>query len=56
VGDSRADVIAGKSAGVQVIAVSTGVASRDQLAQEMPDYMIDSLALLPDHIMKIHQD
>ena len=56
VGDSRADVIAGKSAGVQVIAVSTGVASRDQLAKEMPDYMIDSLALLPDHIMNIHQD
>lgn len=56
VGDSRADVIAGKSAGVQVIAVSTGVASRDQLAEEMPDYMMDSLALLPEHIMNIHQD
>ena len=56
VGDSRADVIAGKSAGVPVIAVSTGVASRDQLAQEMPDYMMDSLALLPEHIMNLHQD
>ena len=56
VGDSRADIIAGKSAGIQVIAVSTGVASRDQLAQEMPDYMIDSLAFLPEHIMSLHQD
>jgi len=56
VGDSRADVIAGKSAGVPVIAVSTGVASRDQLAQEMPDYMMDSLALLPEHIMNLNQD
>ena len=56
VGDSRADVIAGKSAGVPVIAVSTGVASRDQLALEMPDYMMDSLALLPEHIMNLHQD
>jgi len=56
VGDSRADVIAAKSAGVPVIAVSTGVASRDQLAQEMPDYMLDTLALLPEHIMNMHQD
>ena len=56
VGDSRADVIAAKSAGVPVIAVSTGVASKDQLAEEMPDYMLDSLALLPDHIGNIHRD
>jgi HAD superfamily hydrolase (TIGR01509 family) len=55
VGDSKADIIAGKSAGVKVIAVSTGVASSDQLAEERPDYMLDNLALLPDHIRNIHQ-
>ncbi|MDX1779152.1 MAG: HAD family hydrolase [Thermodesulfobacteriota bacterium] len=56
VGDSRADIIAGKSAGIRVIAVPTGVASREQLAEELPDYMLDSLDLLPGHIMDIHQD
>ena len=53
VGDSRADVIAGKSAGVKIIAVTTGVASRDQLAKEMPDFMLDSLYQLPDKIKNI---
>ncbi len=53
VGDSRADVIAGKSAGVKIIAVPTGVASRDQLAEEMPDFMLDTLSQLPDKIKSI---
>lgn len=53
VGDSRADVIAGKSAGVKIIAVPTGVASRDQLAEEMPDFMLDSLSQLPAQIKSI---
>jgi len=53
VGDSRADVIAGKSAGVKIIAVPTGVASRDQLAEEMPDFMLDSLYQLTDKIKSI---
>ena len=56
VGDSRADIIAGKNAGIFVIAVPTGVASREQLAEEFPDYILDSLDLLPGHIMGIHQD
>ncbi len=54
VGDSRADIIAGKSAGIRVIAVPTGVASREQLAEEFPDYILDSLDLLPRHLMDIH--
>ncbi len=53
VGDSRADVMAGKSAGVKIIAVPTGVASRDQLAEEMPDFMLDSLYQLTDKIKSI---
>ena len=53
VGDSRADVIAGKRAGVQVIALPTGVASKDQLAEEKPDSMIDSLSALPAHLQAI---
>lgn len=53
VGDSRADVIAGRSAGIQIIAVPTGVASREQLLEEMPNYLLDSLSQLPAHIKNI---
>ena len=56
VGDSKADIIAGKNAGIRVIAVPTGVASRKQLSEEFPDYMLDSLDLLPEHIMAIYRD
>lgn len=54
VGDSKADIIAGRSAGIKVIAVSTGVASKEQLAQEMPDFILDSLSTLPSQIDNIH--
>lgn len=53
VGDSRADVIAGRSARVKVIAIPSGVASRNQLVEEMPDFMLDCLSSLPDHIESI---
>ena len=53
VGDSRADVIAGRSAGIQTIAVHTGVASREQLLEEVPDFLIDSLSQLTTHIKNI---
>lgn len=53
VGDSRADVIAGRRAGVQVIALSTGVATKEQLAEEEPDDIIDSLAALPARLHTI---
>jgi phosphoglycolate phosphatase len=55
VGDSRADVIAGRSAGVKVIAIPSGVASRDELAEEMPDFVLDSLSKLPAYIEGISQ-
>jgi len=46
VGDSRADIIAGKRAGVSVIAVSTGVADREALIAEEPVIIIDDLTQL----------
>jgi phosphoglycolate phosphatase-like HAD superfamily hydrolase len=53
VGDSRADVIAGRSAGIQIIAVPTGVASREQLLDEKPTFLLDSLSQLPTYIKNI---
>ncbi len=50
VGDSRADIIAARSAGVISIAIPTGVASRQDLAEEQPHYIIDSLAMLPGQL------
>ena len=56
VGDSRADVIAGKRAGIHVIALPTGVASKDQLAEEEPDRMLDSLSALPAQLQVISRN
>jgi len=53
VGDSRADVIAGRRAGIQIIALTTGVASREQLLEEMPNYLLDSLSQLTTCIKNI---
>ncbi len=56
VGDSRADIIAARSAGVTSIAIPTGVASRQDLAEEQPHYIIDSLALLPEQLFALCND
>ena len=56
VGDSTVDVIAGKNAGVKVIAIPSGVASREQLSEEKPDFFIDSLSNLPAQIEAISKD
>lgn len=53
VGDSRADIIAARRAGIPVIAISTGVASRQELASENPHYIIESLSMLPEQILRI---
>jgi len=53
VGDSIADVIAGKNAWITVIAIPSGVASREQLAKERPDFFIDCLSHLPAQIEAI---
>jgi len=53
VGDSTVDVMAGKNAGVKVIAIPSGVASREQLSEEKPDFFIDCLSDLPAQIEDI---
>jgi phosphoglycolate phosphatase len=56
VGDSRADIIAARSAGVTSIAIPSGVASRQDLAAEQPHYIIDSLAMLPGQLSSLCDD
>lgn len=43
VGDSRADIRAGKAAGVRTVAIAGGVSSREGLAAESPDFIFDNL-------------
>jgi phosphoglycolate phosphatase len=48
VGDTPADVLAGKAAGVTTCAVTYGYSPAEELQQCMPDYLIDSFSeLLP---------
>ena len=42
-GDTPRDVIAGKKAGIQTVAVATGVHSVAQLRREKPDLLVTSL-------------
>ncbi len=46
VGDSQADMIAGKAAGVRTVAITTGVARSPALAAESPDFIFDNLLSL----------
>ncbi len=43
VGDSRADMRAGRAAGVRTVAVATGVSTREELEAESPDFVFDNL-------------
>jgi HAD superfamily hydrolase (TIGR01549 family) len=56
VGDSRADIIAARAAGIIAIAIPTGVASRQDLAEEQPQYIIDSLVMLPGQLSALCDD
>jgi len=48
VGDAKADVLAGKNAGVATVAVLSGVGKKDELARLEPDLILDSvLGLMP---------
>jgi len=40
---------------MKVIAIPSGVASREQLADEMPDSLLDCLSKLPAYIENISQ-
>ena len=53
VGDSRVDVIAGRRARVKTVAVHTGVADRELLAEESPDYLLGDLNLLISHLNEL---
>ena len=53
VGDSQADIVTGKAAGVITIAIATGVAKQEALSQEGPNAIISSLTELPSTIEEI---
>ena len=50
VGDSVSDVRAGKAAGALTVAVLSGLFSREELAREKPDLIIEGVTDLPNHI------
>ena len=47
VGDSVADIKAGKNAGIRTVAVLSGIFSREELERENPDLILDSVKQLP---------
>lgn len=50
VGDSVADIRAGKNAGIKTVAVLSGIFSRRELERENPDLIIENVNQLPDFI------
>ena len=50
VGDSQADMRAGKAAGVGTVAIASGVGGREELEAESPDFLFDNL---PSFIEKL---
>jgi HAD superfamily hydrolase (TIGR01509 family) len=50
VGDSIADIRAGKNAGAKTVAVLSGIFSRNELEREKPDLILESVNNLPDFI------
>ena len=47
IGDTEADVLAGKRLSLVTIAVASGIRSRQYLQALEPDYLIDSIVALP---------
>ncbi len=50
VGDSVADIRAGKAAGARTVAVLSGIFSRKELEREKPDLILENVNQLPDFI------
>jgi HAD superfamily hydrolase (TIGR01509 family) len=50
VGDSVADIKAGKTAGIKTVAVLSGIFSREELQREKPDLILESVNKLPDFV------
>ncbi len=48
VGDSVADIKAGKTAGAKTVAVLSGIFSREELEREKPDLILENVNQLPD--------
>lgn len=55
VGDTDADILAARNAGVRSCAVTTGALTRDELAEHHPDYIIDSITELPTLVDGSHR-
>ncbi len=55
IGDSRLDIRAGKKAGLLTVGIQTGVAGRELLAEEGPDYMVDEISELLSHLPEFHK-
>lgn len=50
VGDSVADIRAGKNAGIKTVAVLSGIFTRKELERENPDLILESVKQLPDFL------
>jgi phosphoglycolate phosphatase len=50
VGDSVADIKAGKNAGAKTVAVLSGIFSREELEKEKPDLILENVDKLPDFL------
>ncbi len=50
VGDSVADIRAGKNVGAKTVAVLSGIFSRNELEREKPDLILESVNQLPDFL------
>ena len=46
VGDSRLDIRAGKEAGLMTVGIQTGVAGKELLTEESPDYIVNGVSEL----------
>jgi HAD superfamily hydrolase (TIGR01509 family) len=56
IGDSRLDVRAGKKAGLLTVGIQNGVAGKELLAEEGPDYMVDEISELLSHLPELHNN
>ena len=55
VGDSVADIRAGKAAGAKTVAVLSGIFSRRELESEKPDLILENVNRLPDFVDSLLQ-
>jgi phosphoglycolate phosphatase len=56
IGDTEADIGAGRLLGLTTVAVRCGIRDDEQLARMNPTYLIDDIRTLPDLILRKHED